>query len=274
MLTGDLNSEWLILSVLLVAVGLFAGVLAGLLGVGGGIVIVPALYHVLSYLDVDPAVRMHLAVGTSLATIIPTSIRSVLAHHKRGAVDPALLRLWALPLLVGVLGGTWLATIVGRGGLMSVFAVVALVVALHMAFGKPEWRLAGELPKGSAGKAIPAGIGAISAMMGIGGGTLSVPILTLFAYPIHRAVGTAAGFGLLIAVPASIGFIAAGWGEGRLPAATLGYVSIVGFALIVPATLLSVPLGVRLAHSMNERLLRRAFALFLALTAIRMFIDL
>lgn len=274
MLAVDPNTEWLVLSVLLIAVGLFAGVLAGLLGVGGGIVIVPALYHVLSYLDVDPAVRMHLAVGTSLATIVPTSIRSVLAHHKRGAVDPALLRLWALPILVGVLGGTWLATLAGRTGLMSVFAVVALVVALHMAFGKPEWRLAGELPKGIAGKAIPAGIGMISAMMGIGGGTLSVPVLTLFAYPIHRAVATAAGFGLLIAVPASLGFIAAGWGAPHLPTATFGYVSVIGFVLIVPATLLSVPLGVRLAHSMNESLLRRAFALFLAMTAVRMFIDL
>lgn len=274
MLTGDLNTEMLILSALLATVGLFAGVLAGLLGVGGGIVIVPALYHVLSYLEVDPAVRMHLAVGTSLATIIPTSIRSVLGHHKRGAVDPALLRRWAVPLLVGVMGGTWLATVAGRGGLMSVFAVVALVVAVHMAFGRAEWRLAAELPKGHAGNAIPAIIGALSAMMGIGGGTLSVPVLTLFAYPIHRAVATAAGFGFLISVPATIGFIAAGWGDGRLPEGTIGYVSVIGFALIVPATLLSVPLGVRLAHWMNEILLRRAFALFLALTAVRMFIDL
>ncbi len=274
MLAGDPNTEWLILSALLVAVGLFAGVLAGLLGVGGGIVIVPALYHVLSYLDVDPAVRMHMAVATSLATIIPTSVRSVLGHAKRGAVDAALIRRWAVPMLAGVLGGTWLATVSGRAGLMSVFAVVALVVAAHMAFGKPEWRLAADLPKGTVGKAIPAGIGLLSAMMGIGGGTLSVPILTLFAYPIHRAVASAAGFGFLISVPATIGFIAAGWEDARLPAATLGYVSVIGFALIVPATLISVPLGVRLAHAMNETLLRRAFALFLALTAARMFIDL
>ena len=128
MLTADPNTEWLILSALLLGVGLFAGVLAGLLGVGGGIVIVPALYHVLSYLEIDPAVRMHIAVATSLATIIPTSVRSVLGHYKRGAVDPALLRGWAASLLVGVLGGTWLATISGHAALMSVFAVVALVV--------------------------------------------------------------------------------------------------------------------------------------------------
>ena len=274
MLTADPNADWLILAALLAGVGLFAGVLAGLLGVGGGIVIVPALYHVFSYLDVDPAIRMHLAVGTSLATIIPTSIRSVLGHRKRGAVDGALMRAWAAPILVGVLAGTALAAIGSSAGLMAVFAVVAMAVAVHMAFGKPEWRLADHLPGGIGGQLLPACIGAVSAMMGIGGGTLSVPILSLFAYPIHRAVATAAGFGLLIAVPATVGFVFAGWSAPALPAYTIGYVSLIGFALIVPATLLSVPLGVRLAHWMSERLLRRAFAVFLGITSIRMFLDL
>lgn len=274
MLTADLSADWLLLSALLLLVGAFAGVLAGLLGVGGGIVIVPALYHVFSYLEIDPAIRMHLAVGTSLATIIPTSIRSVLGHRKRGAVDGALMGSWTAPILIGVMGGTAIAALVPSTGLMAVFALVAMVVALHMAFAKPEWRLGDHLPSGMGGRAIPAGIGAISAMMGIGGGTLSVPILSLFAYPIHRAVATAAGFGLLIAIPATIGFVVAGWGDAALPSWSLGYVSLAGFALIVPATLLSVPLGVRLAHWMSEPLLRRAFALFLALTSVRMIVDL
>lgn len=270
MLIADPNADWLILSALLLGVGLFAGVLAGLLGVGGGIVIVPALYHVFSYLEVDPAIRMHLAVGTSLATIIPTSIRSVLGHRKRGAVDGALMRAWAAPILIGVIAGTALAAVVSSTGLMAVFATVALAVAVHMAFGHPDWRIKERLPGGL----IPALIGAISAMMGIGGGTLSVPVLSLFAYPIHRAVATAAGFGLLIAVPATVGFVVAGWDNAALPSWSLGYVSLIGFTLIVPATLLSVPLGVRLAHWMSAVVLRRAFALFLGLTAIRMFADL
>lgn len=274
MLTADLSSDWLLLSGLLLLVGAFAGILAGLLGVGGGIVIVPALYHVFSYLEIDPAIRMHLAVGTSLATIIPTSIRSVLGHRKRGAVDGALMRAWTAPILIGVVGGTAIAASVPSTGLMAIFAVVAMVVAVHMAFAKSEWRLGDHLPTGMIGGTIPAGIGAVSAMMGIGGGTLSVPVLGLFAYPIHRAVATAAGFGLLIAVPATIGFVVAGWDDAALPPWSLGYVSLAGFALIVPATLVSVPLGVRLAHWMSEPLLRRAFALFLALTSVRMIADL
>lgn len=274
MLTADPNADWLILSVLLLLVGAFAGVLAGLLGVGGGIVIVPALYHVFSYLDVDPAVRMHLAVGTSLATIIPTSIRSVLGHRKRGAVDGVLMKAWAAPILVGVLAGTALAAIIPSTGLMAIFAVVAMAVAVHMAFGNPSWRLRDSLPTGLIGALLPAVIGAVSAMMGIGGGTLSVPILSLFAYPIHRAVATAAGFGLLIAVPATLGFAIAGWDNSALPSPSLGYVSVIGFALIVPATVLSVPLGVRLAHWMSPVVLRRSFAVFLGLTALRMFADL
>ena len=274
MLTTLLSTDWLILSALLLSVGVFAGVLAGLLGVGGGIVIVPALYHVFCYLDVDPGIRMHLAVGTSLATIIPTSLRSVLAHRKQAAVDSALIRSWSAPILIGVLTGTAIATTVSSKELMVMFIVVALAIAAHMAFKNSDWRLGDELPSGWTGKALPVGIGGISAMMGIGGGTLSVPILTMFTYPIHRAVATAAAFGLLIAVPASIGFIWVGWNEPALPAWSLGYVNLIGFALIVPATIVSVPIGVRLSHWLSEFALRRAFALFLGLTAVRMFIDL
>ena len=259
---------------LLLVVGVVAGILAGLLGVGGGIVIVPALYHLFAFLGISPEVQMHLAVGTSLATIIPTSLRSVRAHAKRGAVDWPLMRSWAPPILLGVLAGTLAAASMDNRGLAVVFASVATLVALHMGFSKPHWVIASQLPGGAVKPVLPGVIGAVSVMMGIGGGTLAVPTLTLFSYPIHRAVATAAGFGLIIAVPGTAGFILAGWNAAGLPAFSLGYVNLLAFAIVVPTTVLSVPLGVRLAHWLKPRPLRIAFALFLALTALRMFIDL
>lgn len=259
---------------LLLVVGVAAGILAGLLGVGGGIVIVPALYHLFAYLQIDPALQMHLAVGTSLATIIPTSLRSLRAHARRGAVDWMLMRSWAVPILAGVVLGTIAASVMGNRGLALVFASVATLVAVHMGFAKSRWTLGRALPGGLMRPVLPAGVGFVSVMMGIGGGTLSVPILTLFSYPIHRAVATAAGFGLIIAVPGTLGFIISGWGTDNLPPFSLGYVNLLAFAIIVPTTLLSVPLGVKLAHALRPQPLRIAFAIFLALTATRMFIDL
>lgn len=268
-------ANWPILVPALIVTGLFAGTLAGLLGVGGGIVIVPVLYYLFDFLNVDPAVRMHLAVGTSLATIVPTSVRSVLAHRARGSVDMGLLRRWSLPMLAGVLVGTALATQAPAAVLTSIFASVAFVVAFQMAFATGRWRLAEDLPRGPASLGIPAGIGGVSAMMGIGGGTLSVPTLTLFNFPIHRAVGTAAGFGLVIGIPGAIGFVVSGIGaEGLAPFPwTLGYVSLPGFVLIVPATVLAAPWGAKLAHWLSQKALRRAFALFLFVTALRMIAD-
>jgi uncharacterized membrane protein YfcA len=258
---------------LLLLTGAFAGLLAGLLGVGGGIVIVPALYHIFSYLEIDPGVRMHLAVGTSLATIIPTSIRSVRAHHARGGFDRDLFQAWVPGIVIGVLAGTWLANLAEFNVLTLVFATVALLVSIYMAIGNPTWKLADGLPGNPGNSIIAAIIGAISAMMGIGGGTLSVPVLNLFGVPIHRSVGTAAGFGLVIAIPGTLGFIIGGWNNPLLPDFSLGYVNWLGFLLIVPAMVLTVPTGAKLAHSLSQTGLRRAFALFLGITAVRMFAD-
>lgn len=258
---------------LLAATGLIAGLLAGLLGVGGGIVIVPMLYYVFSYLEIPEAVRMHLAVGTSLATINVTSIRSVLAHHDRGSFDRDIFRDWVPGITAGVLAGTWLATLANFDTLVLVFGFVALLVALHMAFGRRDWHLHRAAPRGLAAWPVTLLIGALSAMMGIGGGTLSVPVLSLCNVPIHRAVGTAAGFGLVIALPATLGFIAGGWHANGLPPGSLGYVSLPGFAVIAIATTLTAPLGARLAHALDPEPLRRAFALFLGLTALRMLAD-
>lgn len=250
--------------------GLIAGTVAGLLGVGGGIVLVPVLYQALGFLGVDEAVRMPLAVGTSLATIIPTSIRSTLSHNKKGAVDWDVLRTWALPTFFGVLLGTWLISLVGGKGLTGVFAGGAGALGLFMLLGREDWRLGESVPKGIWSWPLGLANGCLSVMMGIGGGTFGVTVMTLFGAPIHRAVATAAGFGLIIAVPGALGMIVTGWNaDGLLPYA-LGYVSLIGFALIVPATIVSAPWGVALAHSLSKRALRLAFGTFLCLTAARM----
>ena len=267
------NEFIFIYGAVLLAVGLVAGVLAGLLGVGGGIVIVPALYLLFHLLDIEPTILMHLAVGTSLATIIPTSVRSVLKHRQKGAVNMDILRLWGPWLFFGATIGAVSAAYISTTGLTLVFGLIALTVSIHMSFAKADLVIANTMPTNATGKAIPLIVGYFSTLMGIGGGTLGVPIMTLFRVPIHQAVATAAGFGVIIAVPATIGFIIAGLGAAQLPPYSLGYVSLIGFALIVPATLVSVPLGVKLAHWLNPNLLRKAFALFLGLTALRMLSD-
>jgi uncharacterized membrane protein YfcA len=261
------------LTPLLLLAGALAGILAGLLGVGGGIVIVPALYHIFSYLDVTDEVRMHLAVGTSLATIIPTSIRSVKAHHDRGSFDRSLFKQWIPGIVIGVLIGTWLANLADFDQLTMLFATIALLVALYMAIGNPDWKLIDGLPKNPLNSLIAACVGGISAMMGIGGGTMSVPILHLCGVPIHRSVGTAAGFGVVIAVPGTLGFIVGGWNNELLPAFSVGYVNWLGFLLIVPTMVLTVPLGAKLAHSLSQTGLRLAFSAFLGITSARMFWD-
>jgi len=265
-------------AIALALTGAATGVIAGLLGVGGGIVIVPVLYLVLPVFGVDEALRMHLAVGTSLATIIPTALASARSHHHRGAVDGALLRVWGPAVFAGAVLGAALAGPVGGAVLTAVFATVALLVAAQMGFGNAGPPGAGAAANaavtGPVGAAIAALVGFVSTWMGIGGGTLSVPIFTALGVPIHRAVGTAAALGLVIGVPGAIGFAIAGWGVPGLPPASLGYVNLIALALIVPLSALCSPLGARLAHAISARLLRRAFAVFLAATAARMFYGL
>lgn len=264
-------SHLFMLASLLLAAGAVAGLTAGLLGVGGGIVLVPVLWNLFTGLGVDESVRMHLSVGTSLATIIATSISSVRAHYRRGAVDLALLRSWGPWILCGVLAGTVLAGRVRGPVLTLVFASVALVVAFYMGFARPGWRIADRLPEGRGKALLATALGSLSAMMGIGGGTLGVPILSLCGYPMHRAVGTAAALGFLIGVPGAVGFAVAGWHAPNLPPYSVGYVSLLGFALIFPTSTLLAPYGARIAHGLNTRVLKRTFALFLGFTALRMF---
>ncbi|MFN3075396.1 MAG: sulfite exporter TauE/SafE family protein [Alphaproteobacteria bacterium] len=264
----------LALSAALIATGAIAGILSGLLGVGGGIVIVPVLYHLFGLLGLDEAVRMHVAVGTSLATIVPTAAVSSRAHFRRGSVDGELLKFWRGWILTGVILGTGLAGWVKGPVLSGVFAVVALLVSINLSLRSGGIVLADALPPPPLRRFLAVLIGAFSAMMGIGGGTLSVPILVAYSYPIHRAVGTASAIGLLIGIPGTIGFVWSGLGAPGLPAASLGYVNLIGFALIVPTTMLMAPIGARIAHAINPAGLRKAFAVFLFLTSIRMLVNL
>lgn len=263
--------QWLILGAAMLATGCVAGVMAGLFGIGGGIVIVPVLELTLEYLGVNPAIRMHVAVATSLATIIPTSLSSARAHHRRDAVDFAIVKRWAFFVLLGALLGSWVAAQVDSRVLALVFASFAVLVALKMLLLPQSRNLTVDVPRGMLVPVIPTAIGCTSSMMGIGGGTFSVMILTLFNQPIHRAVGTAALLGLAISLPGTIGFVLAGWNDARLPPGSLGFVNLVGFAFIAPATVLTAPLGAKIAHSFTEKKLSVFFGVFLLTAATRLF---
>lgn len=262
---------WLLgLIAALAMTGVVAGLLAGLLGVGGGIVIVPVLYHLFGVLGIDEAVKMHVAVGTSLATIIPTSMISARAHAAKGNLDSALLKGLAPSLVGGVILGALISGYVSGLVLSLVFGTIGLLVAANMALRLNPTTLAPSVPTGAGRQGIGATIGGISTMMGIGGGTLSVPIFSAFNVPMHRAVGTAAAIGVLISIPGALGFLINGIGVAERPPFTIGYVNLVGFALIVPMTMWMAPIGARIAHAINARLLKQVFALFLSITALRM----
>lgn len=264
------GSSLLLLAAALFATGLTAGLLAGLLGIGGGIVVVPVLFYIFSLFGFDQGVAMHMAVGTSLGTMVPTSIMSARSHYQRGAVDMALFKRWAPAVVVGVVLGTLIAGAVRGQVLTAVFAIVSLLVAINMVVrgeGRPIWP---QLPKGLGLQAIAVVIGLLSALMGIGGGMLSVPVMSACSYPIRQAVATAAATGTLIALPGAIGFVIAGLGEPGRPPYSLGFVNLIGFALIIPATMLAAPWGAKIAHTINPKWLRLTFVLFLLVTGGRM----
>jgi len=254
----------------LAATGCFAGILAGLLGVGGGIVIVPVLYFLFQTFGASADVSMFVAVGTSLATIIATSISSVRSHHKKGAVDWPLLKKWAPGVVIGVVAGTVLASFLQGQVLTIMFSILAFVVALRMLLSKSGAHFADGLPGQPLEFLFAFIIGSLSVMVGIGGGSISVPILSAYNYPMRKAVASASGIGLVIAVPGALGFMVAGWGTPGLPVGSVGYVNLLGFALIVPMTVLCAPVGAKIAHSVNPAYLRKGFAVFLLVTSAKM----
>ena len=252
---------------LLAAAGLFAGLIGGLFGVGGGIVLVPALFHVMGALGVDDNVRAHAAVATSLSTIIATSWRSLATHTKAGAVDFEILKTWTPWIGVGAVIGALTAGAVDGKVLLLVFGVGLLLIAANMAFGRESWRVAQAMPTGWLRDFIASVLGALSAMMGVGGGAFGVTVMTLCGRPIHQAVATASGFGAAIAIPAALINVWTGWGRNGLPPLSAGSVNVPGFVAVALLTSLTAPVGARLAHRLDRALLKRAFAVFLAVTA-------
>ncbi|MEM6711314.1 MAG: sulfite exporter TauE/SafE family protein [Pseudomonadota bacterium] len=258
------------LAVALIAAGAVTGVLSGLFGVGGGAVMVPVLFEVFGFAGVDEAVRMPLAVGTSLAVIIPTSIRSFRGHHRRGAVDVDILKLWAVPILAGVVVGAIIARHAEPWVFMAVFVVFSLMSAIKLLFGRDSWKLGDDLPDVWPMRIVGSIIGLLSSLMGIGGGVMASMVQTLYGRPILNAIATSSGVGVLISIPATLGFIYAGWPQSDVvPPFSLGFISLIGVALLLPLTVLTAPLGVRIAHALPKRTLEVGFGLFMVVVAVR-----
>jgi len=274
MLFGMPAGELVMLVAALILAGLVAGFLAGLLGIGGGGVLVPVLYEVFRILDVDPAIRMHMVLGTTLAIIAPTSLKSFAGHRAKGSVDLELLKRVAPWVVLGVVVGILTAKASSGTLLKWVWVIAAGFVSLKMALGREDWRLADQLPPRPWPEIGAGVIGFISTLMSIGGATFVVPLLTLYGYPILRAVATASGIGPLIALPGVIGFAWAGWDVPGLPPFSIGFVSLIAMVVVAPLSVYAAPYGVRVAHNIPRRTLELAFAAFLASVSIRFLIDL
>jgi len=273
----DLSPELFYLAATLLAVGALAGVSAGLFGIGGGAVIVPALFFAFSSLGYPQDIVMHSGIATSSAVIVVNAIRSVKSHNRHGAVDWDLLwprnplRSYALWIGLGAfIAAVWLAPNLSGRALTIIFSVMASVISMQFIFGRPDWRLRETVPGGVARPVVGGTIGTLSALMGIGGGSLTVPLMAICGVPIHRAIATASGFGLAIALPATIGFIISGWNvEGR-PDLSIGYVNVVGFLAVATLAFFTIPVGAKLAHKMSQKKLKLVFGMCLLFVALNM----
>ncbi|MBW8902766.1 MAG: sulfite exporter TauE/SafE family protein [Bradyrhizobium sp.] len=276
------TSELLQLALLLVAVGALSGFLAGLFGIGGGAILVPVFYECFRLAGVPLDARMPLCIGTSLAIIIPTSIRSWRAHHVRGAVDTDILRTWWLPVLVGVVAGSITARYAPERLFKIVFVMVAWSAAARLLLARANWNFGEELPRGPLMKLYGFFVGILSTLMGIGGGLFSNLLMTFYGRPIHQAVATSSALAVLISIPGALGYVYAGWpAAARHPEIValqfpfaLGYVSLIGAALVMPTSLFTAPLGVRAAHAMSKRTLEVAFGTYLFVVGCRFVIAL
>lgn len=255
---------------LLMAIGALAGVLAGLLGVGGGIVLVPTFYYTLLGLGYNSPQLVQICLATSLATIVFTSMRSVSSHNKKGAVDWDILKSWAPGIVIGAVIGVFVAADLRTNTLLTVFGSFAFIIGLYMAFGKSDWQISDTMPSGIKRMILSPFLGFMSVLMGIGGGSFGVPMMTLHGRPIHRAVATAAGFGLIIALPSAIVFLLTPIPDQGRPPMNIGHVNIAAFLIVIAMTTFTAPIGAKLAHSLNPKPLKRVFAVFLIFVAINM----
>jgi uncharacterized membrane protein YfcA len=253
----------------LAVTGVIAGLLAGVFGIGGGGIIVPVLYQALVVLGFPSSVTMHVSVGSALAFIIPTSIRSYQAHKARGAVDMEMLKSWVIVMPLGVIAASSVAALVSGAGMRAIFAFVSLLIGVRLLFNRESWRLPGDVPRGPARWLAGFVIGLLSALMGVGGGVMANTFLTVYGRSIHQAVATASGVGVLIAIPGTLGYVAAGWGAPGLPPFSLGYVNLLAVAIVMPLSYVMAPLGVRVAHALSKRQLEVSFGIFVLAMAAR-----
>jgi uncharacterized protein len=275
MIFGLPIAEWLWLGLAVLGAGVLTGLLAGLFGVGGGAIIVPVLFEGFRLLGVPDQVRMQLCIGTSLAIIIPTTIRSYLAHRAKGLVIPEVIRLWTLPAMFGVAAGAGTAAFAPSGALKIAFVIIASFIATKLLFGDPRWVIAHQLPRRRIMSAYGFVVGLASSLMGVSGGSLATMVLTLYGKPIHNAVATSAGVGVPITIAGTVGYVLAGLPhESVLPPLSLGFVSLIGVAMIAPVSSFFAPFGARLAHILPRRRLEAGFGLFLFLAAARFLVSL
>ena len=254
----------------LLATGVLGGLIAGLLGVGGGIVIVPVLFWIFTSLKFPDEILMHMAIGSSLATIIPTSIASARAHYHKGSIDIDVLKKWGFGMFFGALIGGFIGKFFGANDLKYIFGLVALLVAINM-FIKNPVTIRDSLPLSKFINFFVSGIiGFTSSLMGVGAGTIGVPALVSFSMSIHKAIGTAAALGLFISVPATIGLAFSGFEVPNRPPMSIGFVNLIALFIMFPLTILFAPIGVKIAHLINQSVLKRVFGMFLIITSVKM----
>jgi uncharacterized membrane protein YfcA len=282
MMAGLDPAELVELALMLVAVGALSGFFAGIFGIGGGAVLVPVFYECFRLAGVSLEVRMPLCIGTSLAIIIPTSIRSFRAHYARGAVDMDILKSWWLPIVIGVVAGSVTARYAPERLFKIVFVMVAWSAAARLLLARDNWKFGDDVPKGLLMRFYGFVVGLLSTLMGVGGGLFSNLLMTFYGRPIHQAVATSSALAVLISIPGALGYIYAGWPAAarypdvaalQLPFA-IGYVSLIGAVLVMPTSLLTAPLGVRAAHALSKRRLEMAFGCYLFIVGSRFVISL
>lgn len=264
--------ELIFLILVMLLAGVFAGLLAGLFGIGGGLVVVPALLYVFHILHISPEHAIHLAIGTSLSTVIVTTFRATQAHAKKDSVDFKLVKSYALPTIIGSVLGVVFGVKIGAKTLILMLAFFLIVLAMKFIFPKilKDISLGDDLPGGIMKYTYGLLLGACSVLFGIGGGSLVVTVMTLYKRPIHQAIGTASAFGVVISIVGCIVSIIVGWSVEGLPFGSLGYVNLIGFLGIITSSSFSAPLGAKLAHKLDQALLKRIFGFYLIFTAIKL----
>lgn len=265
--------EYIPLVMALFGIAATGGFLAGLLGIGGGLIFVPGLYYTMTLLGYNPDTMMHVAVGTSMAMIVANGLTSTRGHWKKGAVNTDIAKKLGLGIFVGVVIGTLIADYISGESLKVIFAVVLALLSILMFIDPAKYSLRENLPKQPFLSMCGTISGAVSTLMGVGGGVMNVPLMTLCRIPVHTAVGTSAALGLIISIPATAGFIIIGLGVDGRPPFSLGYINLLAWSIIVPVSIIAVPFGVRVAHNVSRNSLRHLFAIFMVFIAARMIYE-